>query len=119
MMFLTLLHCQEEQSNAKKRKLEQIATASHEVNATKENDQDHVGDQLANKSKTQTTVNQFYKKQEENIQCGQESRICIQMPQKRGDLYSDLSFLLYDRYFIQCGQESRICKDGSNDRQIW
>ena len=47
-MFLKLLQCQEEQSDAKKRKLEQIATDSHEVNAIEENDQDHVGDQLAN-----------------------------------------------------------------------
>jgi Skp family chaperone for outer membrane proteins len=61
-MFLKLLHCQEEESDAKKRKLEKIASGSQEQNAPAENDQGQDGDQLANTRKSQTTVNQFYKK---------------------------------------------------------
>jgi hypothetical protein len=63
-MFLKLLHYQEEESDAKKRKLEKIASGSQEQNAPAENDQGQDGDQLANTRKSQTTVN-FYKNKRE------------------------------------------------------
>jgi hypothetical protein len=71
-MFLKLLNCQEEESDAKKRKLDQIVNGSQEQNAPAENDQGQDGDQLANTRKSQTTVNQFYKKQE-------REEVCIQI----------------------------------------
>ena len=71
VMFLKLLQCREEESDAKKRKLEQIISGSQEENTTAENEQGR-GDQLANKGKAQTTVNQFYKKQE-------REEVCIQI----------------------------------------
>jgi hypothetical protein len=101
-MFLKLLNCHEEESDAKKRKLQRIANGSQEQNTRAENDQGQDGDHSANKGKAQTTVNQFYKK-----------------TRARGGLRSDLPFFLYLCYCIQCCQESRICKDGSDDRTIW
>jgi hypothetical protein len=59
-MFLKLLNCQEEETDAKKR----IASGSQEQNTRAENDQGQDGDHSANKGKAQTSVNQFYKKQE-------------------------------------------------------
>jgi predicted ATPase len=101
-MFLKLLHYQEEESDAKKRKLEKIASGSQEQNAPVENDQGQDGDQLAN-----------------TRQIPNNCESVLQKTRERGGLHSDLPFLLYLRYFIQCHQESRIHKDGSNDRSIW
>jgi hypothetical protein len=73
-MFLKLLNCHEEESDAKKRKLQRIANGSQEQNTRAENDQGQDGDHSANKGKAQTTVNQFYKKQEREEVCVQICR---------------------------------------------